>query len=167
MKSSLLILAVFLATSGCSAVIRGTKQNVSFTSDPPPATLEIDGSKACSTPCQRKLKRENDHTLRFTKEGYAPKQYELRTGTDAGWMIFDTVMWGVVGLAVSAGTGASKSFDKDRIHAVLEPIQAPTAAKVLAETRQMLLRLPEGIVGPPAPGKIYGEGSCLAERVLT
>lgn len=117
MRSLLLpALCVTLLLSGCAAILSGTKQRVSFTSDPPGAQVVANGQTICTTPCSAELKKKNDYTIEIRKSGYAPGRAQLESSVGGGWIVADILFGGLIGIAVDGLTGAWNSFDNDSVH---------------------------------------------------
>ncbi len=75
-----ILLALLL--SGCAAY-----QNVAIESDPPGATIYLDGKSVGTTPQNLRISRESDHTVYLKKEGYRPelvvlKKHDANDGID-------------------------------------------------------------------------------------
>jgi hypothetical protein len=63
---SVLLLALLLP--GCAAY-----QNVAIESDPPGATIYLDGKAVGATPQKLRISRDSSHTVYLKKEGYRPE----------------------------------------------------------------------------------------------
>lgn len=65
-----LLLAVLILT-GCATIAHGPNQDVTFTSTPTGAAVEVDGKARGTTPTTIVLSRDKKtYDVRFTKEGY-------------------------------------------------------------------------------------------------
>lgn len=121
---------MFLLLSG--GLARGNQRSVQLETAPPGAALEINGRVVCTTPCSITVDDSyfgKKHTVfgahadepirvRFTKEGYVPKDVELTTGP---------IHWRSIACKFS-GTKCQNSFDyyllsADHFTFQLDPIQ--------------------------------------------
>jgi len=100
----LIALFVFLL-NGCAAIFQGTSQTVDFDSGPGAAEVWVNGAKVGITPCKVDLKRNQDYTIEFRKEGYQTKVYRISTSVGAGWVILD-ILGGLIPVIIDAATGA-------------------------------------------------------------
>lgn len=120
-KAAVLILIAFVGVSfsGCATLITGPNQKVSITSDPIDTKVEVDGKDNYATPVKVKLKRNRDHTLVFTKEGYRDETVKLLhvlSGAIAG----NTVLFGIAGLAVDNLSGSQFKLIPTSVHAEMK-----------------------------------------------
>jgi len=97
--SAAVILAIGL--SGCATVINGTKQKVSFLSDPPGSAITINGVPVGRTPVTFDLKRGSAVQVSVVAEGYEPANFSL-TRRRSSWIWGNLVFGGPAGLAVGA-----------------------------------------------------------------
>ena len=108
MKRSICCAAAFflvISSSGCATLITGWYQKVPVSSDPAGAIVQVDGKDKYVTPAKLHLKRNHDHTLLFTKDGYKDETVTLMhvvSGAIAG----NAVVFGLAGLAVDNLTGS-------------------------------------------------------------
>lgn len=76
-------LTIFLATTmlfmtSCATLFTGTKDRISFNTEPPGATIYIDGVEQCKTPCSLKVTRSiNDTDVEFKLDGYETRLITL------------------------------------------------------------------------------------------
>lgn len=120
--SILLIISVFLLSSSCATIFKGTSQEVNFNSDPQKAEVCVNGTKMGETPVALKLVCKKTYTIEFKREGYETKAYTITNHVGAGWVILD-VLTGLVGVIVDAATGAWYSLDQKNVNAILEKQQ--------------------------------------------
>lgn len=98
---------------GCAAVINGTSQSISFTSDPEGATVEIDGEPRGETPVSVKLKKNKHSTVIFKKDGYKSRTIAITKRFDAA-AIFSIVLWDLG--TTDFATGAAYLYSPDRYY---------------------------------------------------
>ncbi|MCF7859585.1 MAG: PEGA domain-containing protein [Candidatus Cloacimonetes bacterium] len=113
---------IIIAVNGCAIIFQGTSKSMSFDSGPGAAEVWINGSKAGVTPCKIELKRDQEYSVEFRKEGFETKSYRITNSVGAGWVILD-ILGGLVPLVIDAATGAWYSFDQENINALLEEQQ--------------------------------------------
>lgn len=120
---STLLVVTFLI--GCGTIIHGGSQDVSVTSDPSGATVEIDGTEVGDTPVTRSLDRGSQHTVAISMDGYETEQVTIQKGVD-GWVAGNIVFGGLIGLAVDAATGGMYKLSPTQVQQTLDE---QTAAK--------------------------------------
>ena len=77
---------------GCAAMVRGTHQNVPFSSSPPGAVVQSE-STSCETPCALNLSRGQSHVLTVRKPGYQDGRIQLSSELNSGWLLADILSW--------------------------------------------------------------------------
>src|SRR5258706_14556611 len=94
--SRLLGFGVLLALSGCTLVMQGTSQSVTFTSEPPGATFSVAGLTA-TTPATLELPKD-DYQIAFRRAGYEEASVDLKRKM-SNWFIGSLVM-GVIASSI-------------------------------------------------------------------
>lgn len=117
MSARLFALAL-LALSGCTLVVQGTSQDVTFTSDPPGATVSVAGQTGV-TPVTLTLVKE-DHAVDVRRDGYRDAQVVL-TRKISPWFIGSCAM-GVISAGADILAGSWKEFDSTEILVTLEAL---------------------------------------------
>ena len=85
-----MMLAITTAVAGCASAIKGTRQTVAFSSDPPGSSVIVDGTNLGTTPAEIELARHDSHSVRIEKVGYVP--YETTTSSRINnWQWLDIV----------------------------------------------------------------------------
>lgn len=137
MKRVFAAAALVACLSGCSHIMNGSTQAVTFKSEPDGAALTITnraGEKihTGTTPATVTLARgagyfqAETYTISLVKDGYAPKELKI-TGTMSGWYIGNLLFGGLIGmLAVDPVTGAMYIFPES-INGKLEAAPAKTS----------------------------------------
>jgi hypothetical protein len=115
---------------GCGTIIHGGTQDVSVTSEPSGATVEVDGSEIGETPVTRSLDRGSQHTVEISMDGYESEQISIRKST-SGWVWGNIVFGGLIGLAVDASTGGMYKLTPTQVQQTLDE---ETAAKGAEDT---------------------------------
>ena len=127
------MLLAMTMTGGCATLFRGDKQKIKMVTDPPGATLAVDG-KSYTTPTRVVLKRNKPHEVTITKEGYQGLTFKLKANWDAGGaaaVVADIVVpGGSVMFAIDTLVGADRQFN-EMATIKLTPAQAPTTAPAL------------------------------------
>ena len=108
--------------SSCATLFKGTKQEVSFRSDPQRAEVYVNGIRMGETPLTLKLVTKKTYAIEFKIEGYKSKSVQINNKIGAGWIILD-ILAGLVPVVIDAATGAWYSLDQSNIDAVLEKQQ--------------------------------------------
>ena len=115
---------------GCGTIIHGGTQDVSVTSEPSGATVEVDGSEIGETPVTQSLDRGSQHTVEISMDGYESEQISIRKST-SGWVWGNIVFGGLIGLAVDASTGGMYKLTPTQVQQTLDE---GTAAKGAEDT---------------------------------
>ena len=96
------LVAAVLAATGCATMANGTTQRIRVTSDPPGASVFLDGRPVGTTPTQITANRRNrESVIGIEKEGFQPATYRVERRED-----WSTVLWDVaLGVAIITATG--------------------------------------------------------------
>ena len=111
MKRILNIAAVSatLLLSSCATIFTGTTQTVQINSNPPAASIEVDGIKTGVTPMAVPLKKGfTGQTISLKLDGYETKTFQPQT-TFNPVAILNII--GLFGFAIDAATGAIMKYD--------------------------------------------------------
>lgn len=111
-------LALVLAVSGCATIMQGSTQQVSLSSSPTGATINVNGRPLGTTPAAVDLKRKDNHVISIELDGYRPYEVAL-TRSVSGWVWGNIVFGGLPGLAVDAITGGFYKLSPEQIVATL------------------------------------------------
>jgi hypothetical protein len=111
-------LALLAALSGCTLLVQGTSQSVTFTSEPAGATFTVAGQTAV-TPATLDIPKD-DHQIAFRLDGYEEARYELRRGV-SNWFIGSCVM-GVIAATIDLASGAYKEFETTDVRVTLKAL---------------------------------------------
>lgn len=140
---TVIVFAAALTTVGCATVVRGTKDNAKFESDPAGATVTVEaissdklGPFDCKTPCELELKRKREWNVVFTLDGYKPATGILKPKVTGGGVASgagNVLAGGIIGIGVDAGTGANLDLRPNPMKARLVPIDSGADSYVLTE----------------------------------
>jgi len=123
MKSVItVVLVAAILLQGCAILFSGTNAGVRMESTPDSVEVWVNGAKAGVTPCKIELKKNQEYSIEFRKEGYQTRTYRLTNSVGAGWIILD-ILGGLVPIVIDAATGAWYGLSQDNINAVLEKQQ--------------------------------------------
>lgn len=102
--------------SGCGFVLHGGKQEITFDSKPPGATVKLDNAIQFSTPYTVAITRSTSHHATFSKEGYESQQILIKHDFLVGHSIIGNILpLFPVGLAIDVMTGSAWGFEQDYI----------------------------------------------------
>lgn len=145
-----LALVAGLFLSGCAALVSGPRQKLHFESNPPGASVSIDGTGGI-TPTDisvRKVPASQDFlapvTARFSKPGYKDKSVEI-SRTLNPWF-FGNAAWGLAGIPgviIDASTGSLFWLDDGPVRVDLEP-ETPAGPEVLPSAASSTPAVTEG-----------------------
>jgi hypothetical protein len=108
--STLLFAATLLFMTSCATLFTGTKDKITFNSDPSGATIYIDGVEQCKTPCRMNVKRSINNTeVEFKLGGYETRLITL----SKEFNVISVVNLGnLLGWAIDALSGAVMKYDR-------------------------------------------------------
>jgi len=116
-----LVACLGVLSSGCATIVTGTRQAVTFTSDPPGATVNA-GGYMTTTPGTLQLKRNRSYTVFVKKEGYQPASAFI--GRTFNLWVLGNLFWEPISFTiVDLLTGAFWTLDREQVHVVLTPKQ--------------------------------------------
>lgn len=114
------LLATFiLVLTSCATIFKGSKESVSFSSEPSGAKVYVDGQPLGSTPFQLELKSNKTYSVEFRLDGFQSRTLILNNSVGAGWIILD-VLFGLIPVVIDAATGNWYSLDQSHVRAALE-----------------------------------------------
>ena len=111
MKKVFLVASIAsLLTTSCATIFTGTKDRITFNSNPQGAVIYKDGVEQCKTPCTLKVRRSmNETDMEFKLDGYETRLITL----DKAFNTVSVVNLGnLLGWGVDALTGAVMKYDR-------------------------------------------------------
>ena len=117
-----LIISLFLLTSSCATLFKGTSSKLDLNSNPQGAQVYVNGNYMGDTPIRLKLESKNTYNIEFKKEGYETKTVNITNHVGAGWIVLD-ILAGLVPVIIDAATGAWYELDQKNVNAILEKQQ--------------------------------------------
>lgn len=131
MRRAIIVVLLALNCAGCASATRGWTEQITITSTPAGAEAAVTGPEVpttCVTPCAVQVKRNDDVSIAFSKEGYEPQvitlQKEVAAGGAAGFA-GNVLAGGLVGMAVDGMSGAAYDHKPNPVIVTLTP-SAPT-----------------------------------------
>ncbi len=101
--------------------MNGTQDSVFVESQPPGATVRVDGQAVARTPAKIFLARGHPQRVTVEKEGYLAEELAFQRHFDAGWILFDLLLTLGIGIPIDVATGAMWNFNPDRAVVRLRP----------------------------------------------
>ena len=117
----LALILLLVGSTGCATVAHGTRQSIGVSSSPVGATVTINNSQKVTTPATVDLKRNQNHTFLFEKEGYQSDSFAL-TSTTSGWVWGNVLLGGLIGGMVDFASGGARKLSQDSVHVTLVPL---------------------------------------------
>jgi len=115
------VLAAFLS-SGCGAILHGSRQNIDVQSSPSGAHLETSPATGTyATPTTLNLERKFSYVLTFTSPGHDPATANLHSSVGTGTVIADVLLTGLIGVLVDGLTGAWYGLSPETVNVTLTP----------------------------------------------
>jgi len=144
-KNALLI--SLLAVSGCATVVNGRTEPLGLSSNPAGAEVSIDnGELKVITPTSVELKRDQNHSFVFHKDGYQDTSATVTSGT-SGWVWGNLLAGGIIGGVVDFATGAAYKFSDDTLTVNMTPLPQVASAPKPVPTPS----------APAAPGPVASQ----------
>lgn len=138
---SLLVIAlVCLCGYGCATIVHGTTQDIPCTTTPAGATVRTTDGFKCTTPCNVTLKRKEDHTLTFEKEGCEATTvgvHSVLSGAVAG----NILAGGLIGWGVDAASGAQYRLVPETLDVTLKTSAVAIEPKPASGTGSVLEKM--------------------------
>jgi uncharacterized protein YceK len=116
---SILVIVLFLFTTGCATILKGTSQTVSFNSEPAGATVLVDGKAMGVTPVALMLKKNKYDTVTVQKKGYKSQTMPIKTRFDGIAII--NIFWDLS--TTDLITGAIVEYKPDNYHFELKKLE--------------------------------------------
>jgi hypothetical protein len=91
--------------ASCGAIINGSRQHVTITSEPPRAKVTVDNDTPVTTPATVNLRRKSSHRVRIELDGYQPYDMQINRRVSA-WWVGSFVLTGGLGVVVDLLSGA-------------------------------------------------------------
>jgi len=135
-----LAVAMFLMTS-CATLFTGTKDRITFNSNPSGATIYIDGVEQCKTPCTMNVKRSiADTDVEFKLDGYETRLITL----SKEFNIVSVINLGnLFGWGIDALTGSVMKYDRKTYDITLDDKKTSmiTPTRINIDTQKNLVEL--------------------------
>jgi hypothetical protein len=117
----ILALGAALAVSGCATIVSGGgKQQLTFNSEPPDATVTMAGRALGKTPLTVTVDRAKNMALVVEKEGYKPFTTQLSTRLNS-WFWGNILIGGLLGSTTDGVSGAINEYSPDQYFVTLVP----------------------------------------------
>lgn len=123
MKKTLLTLSLLAGLApvltGCATIMDGSKQKISFSSNPSNAVVTVDGRIIGKTPMTEDLSTKDIHTVKMNIDGYHPYEMTLTKKTNS-WVWGNIIFGGFLGLGIDAITGGLYKLTPEQVSADLK-----------------------------------------------
>jgi hypothetical protein len=108
---------------GCASILSGTSQEVTITSSPQPAQIEIKNMGGMvvftgATPAVAKLRREYEYNVHISLDGYQQTMVHISQEFNAIYL-GNIICGGIIGLIVDASNGAMYNLEPEMINVTL------------------------------------------------
>ena len=113
-----MLVATMLFMTSCATLFTGTKDRITFNSNPAGATIYIDGVEQCTTPCTMKVKRGlKDTDVEIKLDGFETRVITLSKEFN---LVSVVNLGNLVGWGIDALSGAVMKYDKKTYDITLE-----------------------------------------------
>jgi len=136
---AVLLFLLILTINGCATIVTGSKQTLSFNSEPDGATISINGNAIGKTPTSIQLKKDKHQILTFQKEGYKTYTTEIST-TINNWFWGNILIGGLFGSTTDGVSGSMNEFSPDQYFITLTPdtsVQNAVSALSISTSRKV------------------------------
>ncbi|WP_278353659.1 PEGA domain-containing protein [Chryseobacterium gleum] len=118
--SIVLSLSIALSTTSCATIFTGTRDAITFSSNPEGAKVFHKGIEKCTTPCTVKIPRSlSKQTVTFEKEGFEKKEVKLTKNFNAVTLL-NIILGGAIGVGIDAATGSLTKYSPKKYDVELE-----------------------------------------------
>ncbi|MCD9616394.1 PEGA domain-containing protein [Chryseobacterium gleum] len=118
--SIVLSLSIALSTTSCATIFTGTRDPITFSSNPEGAKVFHKGIEKCTTPCTVKIPRSlSKQTVTFEKEGFEKKEVKLTKNFNAVTLL-NIILGGAIGVGIDAATGSLTKYSPKKYDVELE-----------------------------------------------
>lgn len=118
--SIVLSLSIALSTTSCATIFTGTRDPITFSSNPEGAKVFHKGIEKCTTPCTVKIPRSlSKQTVTFEKEGFEKKEVKLTKNFNAVTLL-NIILGGAIGVGIDAATGSLIKYSPKKYDVELE-----------------------------------------------
>ncbi|MDD2284171.1 MAG: PEGA domain-containing protein [Paludibacter sp.] len=139
--STVLLVTIMLFMTSCATLFTGTKDRITFNTNPSGATIYIDGVEQCKTPCTMKVKRNiGDTDVEFKLDGYETKLITLSKEFNVVSVIN---LGNLLGWGIDAISGAVMKYDRKTYDITLEnkTTSQINPAKINIDTQKNIVEL--------------------------
>lgn len=128
-----------VALSGCATITGGTgPQKIKVASNPPGATVIVDGRPCAMTPTVLRLDRKVEHQILLEKEGYMAAEADLKPRINP-WIFGNVVVGGLIGVVVDLATDSERSLSPSKVDVQLSPAEELTPVSAVPPPIQDLV----------------------------
>ena len=120
--------------TGCGTIVHGSKQQVSFDSNPQGATVKLTDGTHLTTPQTAELRRAQDHIVTIEKEGYESERLTINRNFNWGATIFGNILWITPGVIVDVLAGGAWTLDPEHINVNLA-VEKPKSPLAVSPTQ--------------------------------
>jgi hypothetical protein len=99
--------------SGCALILHGSRQNVLIETDPPGATITVNGVLVGKTPMKVPLKRADPGHVVVEKDGIS-ENILFDRHLDEGWFVWDLIFTLGIGIPIDFFTGSMIVVEKPK-----------------------------------------------------
>lgn len=151
---AVMLSALIATAAGCGTAIYGTSENIPVASEPPGASVIVDGKPVGETPLTVKLSRKDSHKIQIQKSGYITYKVTTESAPNPNAIDVDLIPAVVVPPIWVLGeyeTGAAYKIVPDKINAhLLTATAPPTSAPSAVTTPPATAARPAATASPSA-----------------
>jgi len=111
-------------STGCATLTNDTHDIVRITSDPPGASVAIDGERRGHTPLELRLPADRPYEVRVRADGYPEATAFIDSSVGAGYVVAD-ILLGLVPVIIDLATGTLWDLDPQDLHFQFAPLPEP------------------------------------------
>ena len=116
----ILISITSLLFTNCATVLKGSTDNVKFTSEPTGAVVYANGKNMGKTTISLKLKSNVTYKIEFKLDDYDTKYEFLNKSLNTGYLVLDILCGVFPAVIIDAITGDWYNLDQENINMILE-----------------------------------------------
>lgn len=114
------VLSVVGLATGCATVVGGSRDpKVEVTSNPPGATITVDGQPRGVTPAVVELSRKSDHEVVIQQASFETAVVPVKRKLNP-WVFGNVLIGGLIGVVVDVATDSTHCLSTDKVHVNLQ-----------------------------------------------
>ncbi len=109
--------------TGCGAIFNGSSKNIQVEASPSGTAVTTQPPTGDHVaPTTLELSRKHSYVITFSKEGYKSANAMIQNKAQAGIIVLDVLLTGIIGVVIDAVTGSWNNLSPDQVSVSLEKL---------------------------------------------